>query len=355
MVDSTEARWWRRLSWIGGRAVLNSVNLEEGDEPGTRLDSFLTWPRSSAPPSCAPASTPRARPARPTGRCGPPRAIHDIAVERYGLAAEDLLFDALALPLSTGMEESRKDGIETIEGIRRIKAELPGVSTILGLSNVSFGLNPPPARCSTRSSSTSASRPGSTRPSCTPRRSCRCRRSTSGRRRSASTSSTTVARRLRPLQELLALFEGVRLGRRPPEDHSDWPVEQRLEQRIIDGDRNGLEADLDRGHEPGPHPLAIINDFLLAGMKTVGERSPRARCNCPSSSVGRDHEDGGGLPRALTWRRPTRAARAPMVLATVKGDVHDIGKNLVDIILTNNGYTVKNLGIKVGINDMVAP
>ena len=130
------------LSWIGGRAVMNSVNLEEGDEPGTRLDSFLTLAKEfGAAVVCTCIDTKgEARTAEWQSRAA--KAIHDIAIERYGLRPEDLLFDALALPLSTGMEESRKDGIETIEGIRRIKTELPGVYTILGLSNVSFGLNP---------------------------------------------------------------------------------------------------------------------------------------------------------------------------------------------------------------------
>ena len=143
MVDSTEAPVVETaLSWIGGRAVINSVNLEDGDEPGTRLDTFLTLAKEfGAALVCTCIDTEgQARTADWKVRAA--TAIHDIATQRYGLRPSDLLFDALALPLSTGMEESRKDGIETIEGIRRIKAELPGVYTILGLSNVSFGLNP---------------------------------------------------------------------------------------------------------------------------------------------------------------------------------------------------------------------
>ena len=133
MVDSTEAPVVETaLSWIGGRAVINSVNLEEGDEPGTRLDSFLTLAKEfGAAVVCTCIDTEgQARTADWKVRAA--TAIHDIAIERYGLRPQDLMFDALALPLSTGMEESRKDGIETIEGIRRIKAELPGVYTILG-------------------------------------------------------------------------------------------------------------------------------------------------------------------------------------------------------------------------------
>ncbi len=143
MVDSTEAPVVEAaLMWIGGRPVLNSVNLEEGDDPGTRLDKFLTLAREyGAAVVCTCIDTEgQARTADWKVRAA--TAIHDIAVGRYGLEPSDLIFDPLVLPLSTGMEESRRDGIETLEGTRRIKAELPGVFTIVGLSNVSFGLNP---------------------------------------------------------------------------------------------------------------------------------------------------------------------------------------------------------------------
>src|SRR5215469_3437085 len=143
MVDSTEGPVVRAaLEWIGGRPILNSVNLEEGDEPGTRLDTFLRLAREFGAAVVCTCIDEEGQARTAEWKLRAARNIRDIAVERYGLAPEDLMFDALALPLSTGMEESRLDGVETIEGIRSIKAELPGVSTILGLSNVSFGLNP---------------------------------------------------------------------------------------------------------------------------------------------------------------------------------------------------------------------
>ena len=143
MVDSTEGPVVRAaLEWLGGRPILNSVNLEEGDEPGTRLDIFLRLAREFGAAVVCTCIDEEGQARTAEWKLRAARNIRDIAVERYGLAPEDLLFDPLALPLSTGMEESREDGIETIEGIRAIKAELPGVSTILGLSNVSFGLNP---------------------------------------------------------------------------------------------------------------------------------------------------------------------------------------------------------------------
>src|SRR5439155_9913456 len=144
MLDSTEPPVIETgLQWIGGKAILNSVNLEDGDGEGTRLDRFLTLARQYGAAVVATCIDEEGQARTADWKFRAAKAIHDIAVERYGMRPDDLIFDALALPLSTGMEESRRDGIETIEGIRRIKAELPGVSTILGISNVSFGLNPP--------------------------------------------------------------------------------------------------------------------------------------------------------------------------------------------------------------------
>src|SRR5215469_7361028 len=143
MVDSTEGPVVRAaLEWIGGRPILNSVNLEEGDEPGTRLDTFLRLAREFGAAVVCTCIDEEGQARTAEWKLRAARAIRDIAVERYGLAPEDLLFDPLVLPITTGMEESRRDGIETIEGIRQIKAALPGVGTVVGLSNVSFGLSP---------------------------------------------------------------------------------------------------------------------------------------------------------------------------------------------------------------------
>jgi 5-methyltetrahydrofolate--homocysteine methyltransferase len=161
------------LQHIAGKPIINSVNLEEGDAKGTRLDSFLSLAREyGAAVVCTCIDTEgQARTAEWKLRAA--QAIHDLAVGRYGLMPEDLLFDALVLPVSTGMEESRRDGLETIEGIKQDKGRLPGVRTMLGISNVSSGWPLRPARRSTRCSSTSASKPAWTRPSSTRPASCR--------------------------------------------------------------------------------------------------------------------------------------------------------------------------------------
>ncbi len=253
MVDSTEAPVVEAaLQWIGGRAVLNSVNLEEGDEPGTRLDKFLTLAREyGAAVVCTCIDTEgQARTADWKLRAA--RAIHDIAVDRYGLEPSDLIFDPLVLPLSTGMEESRRDGIETLEGIRRIKAELPGVFTIVGLSNVSFGLTPAARHvlnsmflheCVEAGLDAAIVHAARILPLSKIDENARevCLDLIYDRRREGYD----------PLSELLTIFEGVSAGAVEAEDRTGWTVERRLEQRIVDGDRNGLEDDLDEALDRG--------------------------------------------------------------------------------------------------------
>ncbi len=357
MVDSTEAPVVETaLSWIGGRAVINSVNLEEGDEVGTRLDSFLTLAKEfGAAVVCTCIDTEgQARTADWKLRAA--KAIHDIATERYGLRAEDLLFDPLALPLSTGMEESRRDGIETIEGIRRIKAELPGVYTVLGLSNVSFGLNPAARQvlnsvflheCVEAGLDAAIVHASKILPL-----------SKIDDRAREVCLDLVYDRRSEgydPLTELLSIFEGVSASSvATGEDRSGWPVERRLEHRIIDGDRNGIEEDLDEAMSQGLTPLIIINDFLLAGMKTVGELFASGEMQLPFVLGSAETMKAAVAYLEPFMEKADQGGKGTMVLATVKGDVHDIGKNLVDIILTNNGYTVRNLGIKIGITDMLA-
>jgi 5-methyltetrahydrofolate--homocysteine methyltransferase len=356
MVDSTEAPVIETaLSWIGGRAIINSVNLEEGDAEGTRLDSFLTLAKEFGAAVVCTCIDEEGQARTADWKVRAATAIHNIAVERYGLHPEDLMFDALALPLSTGMEESRKDGIETIEGIRRIKAELPGVYTVLGLSNVSFGLNPAARQvlnsvflheCVEAGLDAAIVHASKILPL-----------AKIDDRAKEVCLDLIYDRRTEgydPLSELLTIFDGVSASSMAEaEDRSDWTVEMRLEHRIIDGDRNGIEADLDLAMAQDLTPLVIINEFLLAGMKTVGERFASGEMQLPFVLGSAET-----MKTAVAYLEPfmekaDQGGKGTMVLATVKGDVHDIGKNLVDIILTNNGYTVRNLGIKIGIADMV--
>jgi 5-methyltetrahydrofolate--homocysteine methyltransferase len=355
MVDSTEGPVVRAaLEWIGGRPVLNSVNLEEGDEPGTRLDTFLRLAREFGAAVVCTCIDEEGQARTAEWKLRAARAIHDIAVERYGLEPEDLLFDALALPLSTGMEESRQDGIETIEGIRAIKAGLPGVSTILGLSNVSFGLNPAARQvlnsvflheCVEAGLDSAIVHASKILPL--------ARIEERAKEVCLDLVYDRRAGDYDPLQELLSLFEGVQVAAGASEDHSDWPVDKRLSQRIIDGNRNGLEGDLTEALDGGLAALDIVNDVLLAGMKVVGDRFASGEMQLPFVL-----QSAETMKSAVAFLEPhmeklDQGGKGTVVLATVKGDVHDIGKNLVDIILTNNGYDIVNLGIKVGINEMI--
>jgi 5-methyltetrahydrofolate--homocysteine methyltransferase len=238
MLDSTEAPVIEAgLQWFGGRAILNSVNLEDGDAPGTRLDRFLRLAREYGAAVVATCIDEEGQARTADWKVRAALSIHDLAVERYGLEPSDLLFDPLVLPISTGMEESRRDGAETIEGVRRIKAELPGVFTIVGLSNVSFGLNPAARHALNSVFLHELVEAGLDAAICH-----------SGRIMPLSKIDAEVRdvcldliydrRRddYDPLQALIALFENVSAGTIEKEDRSGWPVERRLELRIVDGE-----------------------------------------------------------------------------------------------------------------------
>jgi 5-methyltetrahydrofolate--homocysteine methyltransferase len=357
VIDTTEAAVAEAaLQWIGGRPVLNSVNLEDGDGPGTRLDAFLTLAHDyGAAVICTCIDTDgQARTAEWKLRAA--TAIRDLAVGRYGLEPSDLLIDPLTLPLSTGMEESRRDGIETIEAIKRIKAELPGVHTVIGLSNVSFGLSAAARQllnsvflheCVAAGLDAAIVHAGKIQPLHKIADTDRdiCLDLIYDRRREGYD----------PLSALIAAFEGENAKLHSiTEDRSDWPIERRLEQRIVDGDRNGLEADLDEALGTGHPALAIVNDVLLAGMRTVGELFGSGQMQLPFVLSSAETMKAAVAHLEPHMERSESGGRGRIVLGTVKGDVHDIGKNLVDIILTNNGYEVHNLGIKVPMAELLA-
>jgi 5-methyltetrahydrofolate--homocysteine methyltransferase len=357
MLDSTEpAVIETGLQLIAGKPILNSVNLEDGDAPGTRLDRFLTLAREyGAAVVCTCIDTEgQARTAE--WKLGAARAIYDLAVDRYGLAPEDLLFDPLVLPISTGMEESRRDGIETIEGIRRIKEALPGVGTVVGLSNVSFGLAPAARHalnsvflheCQEAGLDAAIVHAARIVPlnKLDPRVVEVCLDLIYDRRDAAAGYD--------PLAELLQLFEGVSAAGVEREDRSGWPVDRRLEQRIVDGDRDGLEADLDAALATGTAALDVINGPLLGGMKTVGELFGSGQMQLPFVLQSAETMKTAVAHLEPHMEKTEDGGKGRIVLATVKGDVHDIGKNLVDIIFTNNGYEVHNLGIKVSLAEMI--
>jgi len=356
MIDSTEAPVVEAaLQWLGGRPVLNSVNLEEGAADGTRLDRFLRLAREYGAAVVCTCIDEEGQARTAEWKLRAARAIHDLAVERYGLEPSDLLFDPLALPLSTGMEESRRDGVETIEGIRLIKEALPGVHTLLGLSNVSFGLNPAARQvlnsvflheCVEAGLDAAIVHASKILPL--------SRIDERAREVSLDLVYDRRADGYDPLQELIALFQDASATSTTEDAHADWPLERRLEQRIVDGNRQGLEDDLRQALETGHDPLAVVNNILLSGMKTVGELFASGEMQLPFVLQSAETMKAAVAYLEPHMERADQGGKGKVILATVKGDVHDIGKNLVDIIFTNNGYEVVNLGIKVGVGEMIA-
>ena len=356
MVDTTETKVARQaLTWLGGKAILNSVNLEEGDGPGTRLDGFLSLAAEFGAAIVATCIDEQGQARTAEWKVRAAKNITELAVSRYGLDARDVFIDALALPLSTGMVESRRDGIETIEAIRRIKAELPGVRTILGLSNVSFGLNPAARQvlnsvylheCTEAGLDAAIVHASKILPL--------ARVDEEARRVCLDLIYDRRSDDYDPLTVLLGLFEGVSTSAITSDSLAELPLNDRLRQRIIDGVRVGLEGDLDDAMAAGASPLEIVNDILLDGMREVGELFARGEMQLPFVLQSAETMKSAVSHLEPFMEKSDQGGRGRVVLATVKGDVHDIGKNLVDIILTNNGYEVINLGIKVGINEMIA-
>jgi len=355
MVDTTETKVARQaLTWLGGKAMLNSVNLEEGDGEGTRLDGFLSLAAEFGAAVVATCIDEEGQARTAEWKLRAATNITNLAVDRYGLKATDIFIDALALPLSTGMEESRRDGIETLEGIRRIKAELPGVRTILGLSNISFGLNPAARQvlnsvylheCVEAGLDAAIVHASKIIPL--------ARIDEDAKRVCLDLIYDRRTEDYDPLQALLTMFEGVTTSSQNATNLDDLSLRERLERRIIDGVRGGLSDDLDQAMAEGLGPLEIVNDILLAGMRTVGELFATGEMQLPFVLQSAETMKMAVAHLEPFMEKSDQGGRGRVVLATVKGDVHDIGKNLVDIILTNNGYEVINLGIKVGINEMI--
>src|SRR5580692_9896748 len=273
MVDTTETKVARQaLTWLGGKALLNSVNLEEGDGPGTRLDGFLSLAAEFGAAIVATCIDEEGQARTADWKVRAARAITDLAVSRYGLAATDIFIDPLALPLSTGMVESRRDGIETIEAIRRVKAELPGVRTILGLSNISFGLNPAARQVLNSVFLHEAAEAGLDAAIVHASKILPLHRIDEEARQ---VCLDLIYDRRRdgydPLSELLRLFEGKSISSNQGPSLDDLPLNERLKRRIIDGARVGLEADLNEALDGGARPLDIVNEILLDGMRVVGD------------------------------------------------------------------------------------
>jgi 5-methyltetrahydrofolate--homocysteine methyltransferase len=352
--DSTEpAVLEAGLQHSGGKSILNSANLEEGEESGKRFDRVMSLASEYGAAVICLAIDEEGQARTADHKVAICRRIYDLATQRYGLDPNDLIFDALTFPLGSGQEDLRRDAVETIEAIRRIKAEIPGASTVLGLSNVSFGLKPA-IRHVLNSVFLHECREAGLDAAIAHAARIVPMHKIDDHVREVTLDLVYDRRRdgYDPLTELMALFEGVDATAVEREDRSGWAVDERLKHRIIDGERDGLEADLDEQLQSLP-ALAIVNDVLLEGMKVVGDLFGRGEMQLPFVLQSAETMKAAVAHLEPHMEKADDGGKGRVVIGTVKGDVHDIGKNLVDIILTNNGYEVHNIGIKMPLSAFV--
>jgi 5-methyltetrahydrofolate--homocysteine methyltransferase len=342
------------LQHSGGKAILNSANLEDGEAEGSRLDRVMSLARDYGAGVVCLAIDEEGQARDADWKLRVCKRIYDIATERYGIDPTDLIFDMLTFPLGSGQEDLRKDGMETIEAIRRAGTELPGSSTILGLSNVSFGLKPA-IRHVLNSVFLHECREAGLDAAIVHAARIMPMHKIDERARELALDLIYDRRRdgYDPLTELMGHFEGVEVGEVEKEDRSGWPVDDRLKQRIIDGEREGLVEELDESMAAGRPALSIINDVLLEGMKVVGDLFGRGEMQLPFVLQSAETMKAAVAHLEPFMEKADGTGKGVFVIGTVKGDVHDIGKNLVDIILTNNGYEVHNIGIKQPLQSFV--
>jgi 5-methyltetrahydrofolate--homocysteine methyltransferase len=363
VLDSTEPAVLKAgLEHLGGRCVINSVNYEDGDGPSSRFAKIMPLVKEHGASVVALTidEEGQARDAEWKLRVAR-RLIHDLH-DNWGMKVGDILIDCLTFPIATGQEETRKDGIETINAIRQLKVEFPEVQTTLGVSNVSFGLNAAARvvlnsvflhECVQAGLDSAIVHPSKITPMARiDERQRQVALDLIYDRRTFDGDECTYD----PLQEFLQLFDGVELATSKnarAEALAALPLFERLQRRIIDGEKVGLEDDLKEAMATGTPPLEIINSHLLEGMKIVGELFGKGEMQLPFVLQSAEVMKTAVAILEPFMEKTGDEGRGTMLLATVKGDVHDIGKNLVDIILTNNGYRVVNIGIKQTINQII--
>ncbi|HEX3321371.1 MAG TPA: methionine synthase [Terriglobales bacterium] len=353
LVDSTEADVIEEaLKRIPGKAIINSINLEDGEK---RTSKVLPMAKRYGAAVIALTIDEEGMALTAEKKTAIAKRIYGLATQKYGIRPVDLIFDALTLPISTGQEEYRTAGIETLNAIKQIKAELPEVKTILGVSNISFGLDAYPRRVLNSVFMHEAVDNGLDMAIVNYTKIYPLYK--------IPQEEVELARKLiyrdtsngDPLQAYMQHFAGVK-GKPQTEAAAHvetLSVEDKLKFSIINGEKSvgegarkqTLENLLDEALQQYT-PLDLINTVLLDGMKTVGDLFGARKMQLPSVL-----DSAGVMKQAVAYLEPKMektegSQKGTLVLATVKGDVHDIGKNLVDIILSNNGYKVVNLGIK---------
>ena len=365
VIDSTEPQVMQAgLELIGGRAVINSVNFEDGDGPNSRFQRTMPLVKEHGAAVVALTIDEQGQARTREDKVRIASRLIDTLMGDWGLRVEDIIMDCLTFPIATGQEETRKDAIETIEAIREVNRLYPGVHTTLGVSNVSFGLNPV-SRAVLNSVflheayeaglDTAIIDAAKIMPLASiPQEQIDVALDLIYDRREFDAEGNVT---YDPLQKMLEMFAGVNsaaLKDARAAEFAAMTVTERLQRRIIDGEAKGLEQDLDQARSDGIKPLDIINDHLLEGMKIVGERFGKGEMQLPFVLQSAEVMKSAVALLEPHMEKSSEAGKGTIVLATVRGDVHDIGKNLVDIILTNNGYKVINIGIKQPMNDIIA-
>ena len=364
VLDSTEpAVIEAGLECLGGRAMVNSVNYEDGDGPNSRFARIMPLVREhgAAVVALTIDEEGQARTAQ-TKFAIAARLIKDLT-ENWGMRLVDITVDTLTFPIATGQDETRRDGIETIEAIKLLNQNFPGVQTTLGISNISFGLSPAARHVLNSVFLHECIQVG-------------------------LTSAIVHAARIMPLNQIpkeqldaaleliydkrvydaegnvsydpltnyLDVFSGVDTATAKQSRAAELaalPLKERLERRIIDGEKKGLELDLDEALATGTSALEIINDNLLKGMQEVGELFGRGEMQLPFVLQSAEVMKSAVAHLEPHIEKTDDSGKGRILLATVRGDVHDIGKNLVDIILSNNGFETVNIGIKQPINEIL--
>jgi 5-methyltetrahydrofolate--homocysteine methyltransferase len=357
VLDSTEpAVIEAGLELTGGRSVINSVNYEDGDGPGSRIARMMPLVREHGTAVIALTIDEQGQARTAQWKVAVAERLIADLTGNWGMRPQDIIVDCLTFPIATGQEETRRDAIETIEAIAELKRRHPAVQTTLGVSNVSFGLKPAARAVLNSVFLAECVRAGLDSAIVHAARIVPIARIPDEQRQVAL---DLVYDRRRdgydPLARLLELFEGVDtagLKASRAAELAALPLWDRLKRRIIDGERAGLEADLDTALAQRP-ALEIVNDVLLDGMKTVGELFGSGQMQLPFVLTSAEVMKISVAYLEPHMTRTDEAGKGRIVLATVRGDVHDIGKNLVDIILSNNGYDVVNIGIKQPISSIV--
>ena len=356
MIDSTEAPVIEQaLQLFAGKCIINSINMEDGEE---RINKVVPMCKKYGAAVVALTIDETGMAKTAAAKLKVAQRMHDLAVHKFGMKPSDLIFDTLTFTLGSGDEEFRKAGIETIEGIRLIKKEFPEAKTLLGVSNISFGLAPHIRHVLNSVFLHYAIEAGLDMAIVNAQKIMPLFK-IDERGRELCKQLVFDERKWEgdrcvydPLTELMAYYADKKSDIKKEKRSLGSTIEEILKNRIIEGDKQNLQADLDEALKRYS-ALDIINTILLDGMKVVGDLFGRGEMQLPFVLQSAEVMKAAVSYLEQFMEKAEAATKGSMVLATVKGDVHDIGKNLVDIILTNNGYKVYNLGIKQPIENIM--